>query len=84
MRYETQAHARWITRPFDAESANCVCVRALEEGERAATMASSEGGQATTSSLYSTSTLESARKAKISMDTFYENLLIQDRDRSNR
>ncbi|CAI8049434.1 Serine/threonine-protein kinase 38-like [Geodia barretti] len=47
-------------------------------------MASSEGGQATTSSLYSTSTLESARKAKVSMETFYENLLIQDRDRSNR
>ena len=33
---------------------------------------------------YSTATLESARKAKVSMETFYENLLIQDRDRSNR
>ena len=50
-------------------------------------MASSEGGQgsaATTGGPYSTTTLESARKAKISMETYYENLLIQDRDRTNR
>jgi hypothetical protein len=33
---------------------------------------------------YSTSTLENALRAKVSMENFYENLLIQDRDRSNR
>ena len=33
---------------------------------------------------YSTSTLENALKAKVSMENFYENLLIQDRDRNNR
>ena len=33
---------------------------------------------------YSTTTLESARKAKVSMENFYENLLMQDRDRTNR
>ena len=47
----------------------------------------SEGAQTTpttTTSAYSTATLESARKAKVSVENFYENLLIQDRDRSNR
>ena len=33
---------------------------------------------------YSTTTLESARKAKVSMENFYENLLIQEKDRTNR
>lgn len=33
---------------------------------------------------YSTSTLENALRAKVSMENFYENLLIQDRDRNNR
>ena len=33
---------------------------------------------------FSTMTLENARKAKVSMENFYENLLVQDRDRSNR
>lgn len=28
--------------------------------------------------------MENARKAKVSMEQFYENLLIQDRDRTNR
>ncbi len=30
------------------------------------------------------STLESARKTKLTMENFYDNLLIQDRDRTNR
>ncbi len=30
------------------------------------------------------STLESARKAKLTMENFYDNLLVQDRDRTNR
>lgn len=30
------------------------------------------------------STLESARKAKLTMENFYDHLLIQDRDRTNR
>ena len=34
--------------------------------------------------LFSDTTLESARKAKVSTENFYENLLIQDRDRTNR
>lgn len=34
--------------------------------------------------LFSTSTLENALRARVSMENFYENLLIQDRDRSNR
>ena len=33
---------------------------------------------------FSTQTKENARKAKVSMENFYENLLIQERDRSNR
>lgn len=33
---------------------------------------------------FSTTTLENARKAKVTLENFYENLLIQDRDRSNR
>ena len=33
---------------------------------------------------YSTSTLENALRAKVSMENFYENLLLQDRDRNNR
>ena len=33
---------------------------------------------------FSTTTMENARKAKVSMEQFYENLLIQDRDRTNR
>lgn len=33
---------------------------------------------------FSNTTMENARKAKVSMEQFYENLLIQDRDRSNR
>lgn len=33
---------------------------------------------------YSTSTLENALRAKVSMENFYENLLVQDRDRNNR
>ena len=33
---------------------------------------------------FSTATLESARKAKVTMENFYDNLLIQERDRSNR
>lgn len=33
---------------------------------------------------YSTATLENALRAKVSMENFYENLLIQDRDRNNR
>ena len=46
----------------------------------------SEGAQATATptSTYSTTTLENARKAKVSVENFYENLLIQDRDRTNR
>ena len=44
-------------------------------------MAVSGDGQAVQ---FSTMTLENARKAKVSMENFYENLLIQDRDRSNR
>ncbi len=30
------------------------------------------------------STLESARKAKLTMESFYDHLLVQDRDRTNR
>ena len=33
---------------------------------------------------FSNTTMENARKAKVSMEQFYENLLIQDRDRTNR
>ena len=33
---------------------------------------------------YSTATLENGLRAKVSMENFYENLLIQDRDRTNR
>lgn len=33
---------------------------------------------------YSTSTLENALRAKVSMENFYDNLLVQDRDRVNR
>lgn len=33
---------------------------------------------------YSTSTLENALRAKVSMENYYENLLLQDRDRNNR
>lgn len=33
---------------------------------------------------YSTSTLENALRSKVSMENFYENLLVQDRDRNNR
>ena len=33
---------------------------------------------------FSTTTMENARKAKVSMEQFYENLLIQDRDRTNK
>lgn len=33
---------------------------------------------------YSTSTLENALRAKVSMENFYENLLILDKDRKNR
>ena len=33
---------------------------------------------------FSTMTLENARKAKVSMENFYENLLVQDKDRNNR
>ena len=33
---------------------------------------------------FSTNTLENARKAKVTLENFYENLLVQDRDRSNR
>ena len=44
----------------------------------------SEAMAAPPASPYSTATLESARKAKVSMENFYENLLIQDRDRTNR
>ena len=36
------------------------------------------------SQTFSNSTLESARKAKLTMENFYDNLLIQDKDRSNR
>ena len=39
------------------------------------------GGQAGS---YSTTTLENALRAKVSMENFYDNLLIQDRDRNNR
>ena len=35
-------------------------------------------------SQFSTNTLENARKAKVTLENFYENLLVQDRDRSNR
>ena len=45
---------------------------------------SSEAMAAPPASPYSTATLESARKAKVSMENFYENLLVQDRDRTNR
>lgn len=33
---------------------------------------------------YSNSTLENALRAKVSMENFYENLLVQDKDRTNR
>lgn len=33
---------------------------------------------------FSATSLENARKAKVSTQNFYENLLIQDRDRTNR
>ncbi len=33
---------------------------------------------------YSSTTLENALRAKVSMENFYENLLVQDRDRNNR
>ena len=33
---------------------------------------------------YSSSTLENALRAKVSMENFYDNLLVQDRDRVNR
>ena len=39
---------------------------------------------ATAQQPYSASTLENAVRARVSMENFYENLLIQDRDRSNR
>ncbi len=35
-------------------------------------------------SSFTTTTMENARKAKVSMEQFYENLLILDRDRTNR
>ena len=44
----------------------------------------SEAASASTQSSYSTSTLENALRAKVSMENFYENLLVQDRDRNNR
>ena len=45
----------------------------------AVTMSSAEASPS-----FSTTTMENARKAKVSMEQFYENLLIQDRDRTNR
>ena len=36
------------------------------------------------SQTFSNNTLESARKAKLTMENFYDNLLIQDKDRTNR
>jgi len=38
----------------------------------------------TETSSYPSTTLENALRAKVSMENFYENLLIQDRDRNNR
>ena len=40
--------------------------------------------EATPQQPYSTTTLENALRAKVSMENFYENLLVQDRDRMNR
>lgn len=39
---------------------------------------------ATPQQSYSNSTLENALRAKVSMENFYENLLVQDKDRTNR
>ena len=36
------------------------------------------------SQAFSNNTLESARKAKLTMENFYDNLLIQEKDRTNR
>ena len=33
---------------------------------------------------FSPLTVENARRAKVTIDNFYENLLVQDRDRTNR
>lgn len=51
----------------------------FEVGREKEKMSDAVGAQA-----YSTSTLENALRAKVTMENFYDNLLVQDRDRINR